>query len=83
VGTTAIRTSVKSWAIEGLHIEHFEKGLIQLRCDTNDSRFREGDLLILHHGGPKDTDALHVELQYDGETELEASLIKVIISYGC
>jgi DNA replication ATP-dependent helicase Dna2 len=66
----------KGWAIEGLRVAHFEKGLIRLRCDTNDSRFREGDLLVLHQGNPKDPNALHVELQYDGETELEASLIK-------
>lgn len=66
----------KGWAIEGLRVEHFEKGLIRLRCDTNDSRFREGDLLVLHRENPKDPDALHLELQYDGETELEASLIK-------
>ena len=66
----------KGWTIEGLCVEHFEKGLIRLHCDTNDSRFREGDLLVLHRGNPKDYNALHVELQYDGETELEASLIK-------
>jgi DNA replication ATP-dependent helicase Dna2 len=66
----------KGWAIEGLRVDHFEKGLIRLRCDTNDSRFREGDLLVLHQGNPRDPNALHVELQYDGETELEASLIK-------
>jgi hypothetical protein len=50
--------------------------LNRLRCDTNDSRFREGDLLVLHRGNPKDPNALHIELQYDGETELEARLIK-------
>ena len=66
----------KGWAIEGLRVDHVEKGLIRLKCDTNDSRFREGDLLVLHHDNPKDPNALHVELQYDGETELEASLIK-------
>lgn len=65
----------KGWAIEGLRVEHFEKGLIRLRCDTNDSRFREGDLLVLHRGNPQDPNALHVELQYDAETELEVSLI--------
>lgn len=65
----------KGWTIEGLNVEHFEKGLIRLRCDTNDSRFREGDLLVLHRGSPQDPNALHVELQYDGETELEVSLI--------
>jgi DNA replication ATP-dependent helicase Dna2 len=66
----------KGWAIEGLRVEHFEKGIIRLRCDTNESRFREGDLLVLHRENPQDPNALHVELQYDGETELEASLIK-------
>jgi len=66
----------KGWAIEGLRVERFEKDLIRLHCDTNDSRFREGDLLVLHRGNPKDPNVLHVELQYDGETELEASLIK-------
>jgi DNA replication ATP-dependent helicase Dna2 len=66
----------KGWAIEGLRADRFEKGLIRLYCDTNDSRFREGDLLVLHQGDPRDTNALHIELQYDGETELEASLIK-------
>ncbi|NMB89981.1 MAG: hypothetical protein GYA17_16610 [Chloroflexi bacterium] len=30
----------KGWAIEGLRFEKFDKGLIRLRCDTNDSRFR-------------------------------------------
>ena len=65
----------KGWAIEGLSVEHFEKGLIRLRCDTNDSRFREGDLLVLHRGNPQEPNALHVELQYDAETELEVSLI--------
>ena len=65
----------KGWAIEGLRVEHFEKGLIRLGCDTNDSRFREGDLLVLHRGNPQDPNALHVELQYDAETELEVSLI--------
>lgn len=64
----------KGWAIEGLRVVHFEKGLIQLHCDTNDSRFREGDLLVLHRGNPKDSNTLHIELEYDDETELEASL---------
>jgi len=32
-------------------------------------------LLVLHRGNPQDPNALHVELQYDAETELEVSLI--------
>ena len=57
-------------------MERFNKGIIRLRCASNDSRFREGDLLVLHRGDPRHPDALHIELQYDGETELEASLIR-------
>ncbi len=66
------------WAIEGLNLVNENKGIIRLACGTNDSRFREGDLLVLHQekDSPKSTNALHVELQYDGETEIEVSLIK-------
>lgn len=66
------------WAIEGLNVVRQEKGIIRLVCDTNDSRFREGDLLVLHQekDSPESSNALHVELQYDGETEIEVSLIK-------
>lgn len=66
------------WAIEGLNVVRTEKGIIRLVCDTNNSRFREGDLLVLHRENdlPNGTNALHVELQYDGETEIEVSLIK-------
>lgn len=68
----------KGWAIEGLRVAREEKGIFRLACDTNDSRFREGDLLVLHQArqSPKDANALHVELQYDGETEIEVSLIR-------
>src|SRR3972149_6715 len=64
----------KGWAIEGLKVEDFQKGIIRLSCQTNDSRFREGDLIVLHRGNPRDENALHCDLQYDGETELEISL---------
>jgi DNA replication ATP-dependent helicase Dna2 len=68
----------RGWAIEGLSVLREEKGIVRLACDTNDSRFREGDLLVLHQpqDSPKHSNALHVELQYDGETEIEVSLIK-------
>jgi DNA replication ATP-dependent helicase/nuclease Dna2 len=64
----------KGWAIEGLKVAGFQKQIIRLSCDTNESRFREGDLIVLHRGNPKDPDALHGELEYDGEQELEVSL---------
>jgi DNA replication ATP-dependent helicase Dna2 len=66
----------KGWAIEGLRVEGMKNGIARLSCATNDSRFREGDLVILHRNNPWDPDALHFDLQYDGETDLEASLIQ-------
>ncbi len=66
----------KGWAIEGVHIERTKNDIARLSCGTNDSRFREGDLVLLHRGDPHDPDALHCELQYDGETDLEVSLIR-------
>jgi len=66
----------KGWAIEGLWVEGYDKGLIKLRCTTNESRFREGDLVVMHQGNPKDENALHLELQYDAEIELEASIVQ-------
>jgi DNA replication ATP-dependent helicase Dna2 len=66
----------RGWAIEGIHIEQMKNGVARLSCATNDSRFREGDLVLLHRDDPHDPDALHCELQYDGETDLEISLIR-------
>ena len=67
----------KGWAIEGVRVEDFKNNILYLSCATNESRFREGDLVVLHRGNPRDEEtALHCDLQYDGETELEASLIK-------
>jgi DNA replication ATP-dependent helicase Dna2 len=64
----------KGWAIEGLRVEDYQNQIIRLSCQTNDSRFREGDLIVLHRGNPRDPDALHCELEYDGEKTLEVSL---------
>jgi DNA replication ATP-dependent helicase Dna2 len=66
----------RGWAIEGLHVQHVQNGIIRLTCVTNDSRFREGDLVVLHRGNPRNENALHCDLQYDGETDLEVSLIR-------
>ncbi|HPH98169.1 MAG TPA: AAA domain-containing protein [Anaerolineaceae bacterium] len=66
----------KGWAIEGLHVERIDGETIYLVCDTNISRFREGDLVALHRGNPRDPNALHLELTYDGEQEIEASLVR-------
>jgi DNA replication ATP-dependent helicase Dna2 len=66
----------RGWAIEGLSVNDINKGIIHLSCQTNQSRFREGDLLVLHQSAPQDPNALHVDLLYDGETTLEANLIR-------
>jgi DNA replication ATP-dependent helicase Dna2 len=66
----------KGWAVEGLRVVKFQNGITRLVCATNDSRFREGDLVVLHRGDPRDQNALHCDLQYDGENEIEVSLIQ-------
>jgi DNA replication ATP-dependent helicase Dna2 len=67
----------KGWAVEGLRVVKFQNGIARFICGTNDSRFREGDLVVLHRGNPRDDEsALHCDLQYDGETDLEVSLIR-------
>lgn len=65
----------KGWAVEGLNVQKFQNGIARFNCATNDSRFREGDLVVLHRGDPRDESALHCDLQYDGENNLEVSLI--------
>ncbi|MBK8824687.1 MAG: hypothetical protein IPN58_19380 [Anaerolineales bacterium] len=66
----------KGWTVEGLRVDKFKNNIARLTCATNDSRFREGDLVVLHRGNPHDENAQHCELQYDGENELEVSLIR-------
>jgi DNA replication ATP-dependent helicase Dna2 len=65
----------RGWAVEGLRVIHFQNGIVRLSCATNDSRFREGDLIVLHRNNPQDENALHCDMQYDGGTDLEASLL--------
>ena len=66
----------RGWAIEGLHVEQFKIGIAHLICTANELRFREGDLVVVHRGDPRDPNTLHFDLQYDGETELDVSLIR-------
>src|SRR6266545_4893268 len=48
----------RGWAIEGLRVEQMKNSIARLACTTNDSRFREGDLVLLHQDDPHDPDAL-------------------------
>lgn len=62
-------------ALEGLQVEEVRKdGTLLLNCATNDSRFREGDFLVLHRGDPRGEEAAECLLEYDDETHLEVSL---------
>jgi len=65
----------RGWAVEGLHVADCKNGIARLTCVNNDSRFREGDLVLLHRGDPWAQEALHCELQYDGEKDLDISII--------
>jgi DNA replication ATP-dependent helicase/nuclease Dna2 len=66
----------RGFAIDGLHLHSLQPGeTFTLACQRNDSRFREGDILVLHRGDPKDPDALHCSLEYDDGTLLALSLL--------
>jgi DNA replication ATP-dependent helicase Dna2 len=65
----------RGFAIEGLSFASFgADGTILLSCHTNESRFRDGDFLVLHRGDPDGEDVIEVLLEYDDETQLEVSL---------
>jgi DNA replication ATP-dependent helicase Dna2 len=66
----------KGWAIEGVSVVKFDGDNLRLRCEKNDSRFREGDLILLHRGNPAAEDALHLDLEFDGDLDLEARLVE-------
>lgn len=64
----------RGYAIEGLSFSGFGAGgTLLLNCQTNESRFRDGDFLILHRGDPEGEDVIEVLLEYDDETQLEVS----------
>jgi len=61
-------------ALVDLHVEKMlGEGVVRLHCDLNESRFREGDLLVLHRGDPQGPDAVQCLLEYDDETLLEVT----------
>jgi DNA replication ATP-dependent helicase Dna2 len=66
----------RGWAIAGVRIKKFDGQIIKMHCEKNDSRFREGDLIVLHRGNPEGQEALHLDLEFDGELDLEARLIE-------
>ena len=65
---------IRGYAIEGLKVDNINDRSIRLSCETNESRFREGDFLVLHRSTPTGLEAAQVLLEYDDETLLEVSL---------
>lgn len=65
---------MRGYAIEGLRVEEFKGNTARLSCASNDSRFREGDLMVLHRSTPIGLESVEVLLEYDDETLLEVSL---------
>lgn len=70
-------------ALEGVRIVHVEPdGTIELACDRNASRFREGDVLLLNRGNPLEQPNLLVTLEIDDETSLIVSSEEPDVNWG-
>jgi DNA replication ATP-dependent helicase Dna2 len=70
-------------AIEGVRVVSVEPdGTIELACDRNASRFREGDVLLLNRGNPFDAPNLLVTLELDDETNLLVSSEDPDVNWG-
>jgi DNA replication ATP-dependent helicase/nuclease Dna2 len=73
----------RGFAIDGLHLHSLQPGeTFTLACQRNDSRFGEGDILILHRGDPQEPNALQCSLEFDGGTLLEFSLLDAMLRSG-
>ena len=70
-------------ALEGVRIVQVEPGgTIELACDRNVSRFREGDVLLLNRGNPFEKPNLLVTLEVDDETSLLVSSEDPEVNWG-
>ena len=66
----------RGYALEGISIQNLKAdGQIGLHCYRNESRFREGDFMVLHRGDPAGEEAVQIALEFDAETSLEARLL--------
>ena len=68
-------------AIEGLCLAGIndKTGHLRLTCQTNNSRFREGDYLFLHKSHPLLEQAVECVLEMDEEKRLEVFPQRVVI----
>ena len=64
----------QGYAIEGLQVNKLKGETLQMDCRINDSRFREGDLLVLHLGDPQGQDTIQGFLEYDDQTSIDVSM---------
>lgn len=70
-------------AIDGVRVVRvLPDGLIELACERNLSRFREGDILCLNRGNPFGEPAWMVTLEKDEETRLVVSCRELEINWG-
>ena len=70
-------------AIEGIYlVDVHPNGFIELACERNNSRYREGDILCLNRGNPFDDPAYMVTLEVDEETSLVVSSEESGINWG-
>ena len=70
-------------ALEGMRVVRVEPdGTIELACDRNASRFREGDVLLLNRGNPFNQPNLLVTLEVDDETNLLVSSDDPDVNWG-
>lgn len=62
-------------AIQDIQVDHINRHkTAHLTCPANDSRFREGDLIVIHQGDPEDKFAGRGFIEYEDETCLDVSL---------
>jgi DNA replication ATP-dependent helicase Dna2 len=66
-------------AIDGLRVESVSTdGTVELTCARNDSRFREGDLVLINRGDPCAEPRLLVTLDIDEDTHLVLSVAEPV-----
>jgi DNA replication ATP-dependent helicase Dna2 len=70
-------------AIAGIEIVEFgQEGRVRLRCETNQSRFRAGDILCLNQGDPFTNPSIMVNLERDDETSLLIAIEDPHVNWG-
>ncbi|MCS7289136.1 MAG: AAA domain-containing protein [Roseiflexus sp.] len=78
----AVRVA-EGYAIEGVQIVRVTpEGSVELACQRNMSRFREGDMLLLNRGDPLEEPRALCTLEVDDETRLIVSIDEPGVNWG-